>query len=336
MGQVKELKISVVIPVKNARRTIRECLEAIYRNGHPDFEVIVVDDGCTDNTMDIVSEFNCIKIKNDMHIGVSGARNAGASAARGDILVFVDSDIVVPDDALLKMQNKISRPEVHAVVGALREDIKFDDFPSIYKNLWMCYTFNNLPERISLIFSSIAAIKKDVFLRQGGFDINYRYPNVEDNELGIRLRSSGCNIVLDKTLLAEHLKQYNYRSLLKTHFLRSKGLVKLYNRSRIISLAKNNPTSVPNSFLLNIPLAVVFIMLLLSFLFSGYVYLKMLSVLFLLLTMLIINRYWFYFLSRRKGLSFVLKSVFYLPLELSVIVFGLTLGQVEYFFGRRY
>lgn len=336
MEQDKSPKISVVIPAKNAGKTIRKCLESIYRNNYPDFEVIVVDDGCTDNTMDIVSEFNCTRVKNNMHVGVSGARNAGASAAQGDVLVFIDSDIVVPEDAFLKMQNKIGHPDVHAVVGALREDIMFDDFPSIYKNLWMCYTFNNLPERISLIFSSIAAIKKDVFLKLRGFDVNYKYPNVEDNELGLRLRSSGCNIVLDKTLLAEHLKQYNYRTLLKTHYLRTKGLVKLYNRNKIVSLARNNPTSVPNSFLLNIPLTVAFIILFLSFLFSGYVYLKVAAVFFLLLMMLVINRYWFYFLGRRKGLSFVLKSVFYLPLELSVIVFGLTFGQLEYFLGRRY
>lgn len=329
-------KISVVIPVKNASKTIAYCLEALYLSDYSNFDVIVVDDGCIDDTMAIVSNYDCLSLKNNIHNGVSGARNIGAVASKGDVLVFIDSDIVIPKDALLKISTKIQYDNVAAVVGMLSENIKFNNFSSQYKNLWMYYTFNNLPNNISLIFTSIAGIKRDVFLKCDGFDINYKSPNVEDNEFGIRLSEARHNIVLDKTLQVEHLKYYNIYSLLRTHYFRAKGLIKLYNRKKLIRLSRNNPSSVPTLFIFNIPLSVALIGLLLSLPFRNQYFLKTVIASFLLLLFIYINYSWFYFLNKKRGALFTIKSMVYLTIESIVIIFGLMIGQVEYLIGRRY
>ena len=333
---LEALKISVVVPVKNASKTIGDCLDAIYANNNADFEVVVVDDGCTDNTMDIVSKYECPVLKNNVRSGVSGARNTGAFASKADVLVFIDADIVVPKNALSRILEKIQYTGIDAVVGMLSENIKFTNFSSQYKNLWMHYTFNNLPSSISLIFSSMAAIKRDIFLKFGGFDTNYRFPNVEDNELGIRLRESGHNIILDKTLQVEHLKKYTFLGLLKTHFFRTKGLKKLYSRKKIIGSSKNNPSSVPNVYLFNIPLTIALICLLISLPLGGHLSLKLTIALFLLLLFILINYNWLNFLNKKRGIFFAFESLFYLPIEFIVILFGLAVGLIEYFMGRRY
>lgn len=329
-------KISVIVPVKNASETIDECLDAIYANNNADFEVVVVDDGCTDNTMDIVSRYKCKALKNNVHSGVSGARNTGAFAAGGDVVVFIDSDIVVPENALAKISARMQDADIAAVVGMLSENIRFDNFASQYKNLWMCYTFDNLPGEISLIFSSIAAIRKDIFLESGGFDVNYAVPNVEDNELGIRLREAGYNIFLDKTLKVEHLKKYSFYSLLATHYFRTKGLIKLYNRRSLIGLSRGNPSNVPNLFLFNVPLTIVLIFSLSSLFLKNNVFPKITIIFFLILAFVFINYKWLSLLNRKRGLSLALKGLFYLPVEFLAILSGLAVGQLGYFMGKRY
>jgi len=284
--------------------------------------------------MDIVSKYKCQALKNNLRGGVSGARNAGAFAANGDVLVFIDSDIVVSKDILFRISERIRSAD--AVVGMLSENIRHNNFSSQYKNLWMSYTFNKLADNISLIFSSVAAIKRDIFLKHGGFDVNYMSPNVEDNELGIRLRDAGYSIILDKTLQVEHLKKYNFLSLLKTHYFRTKGLMKLYHRKKLLGLSKKNPSSVPNNYLFNIPLTIALICLLLSFSLRGHLSSKIAMAVFLSIVFVFTNFNWLYFLKKKRGVFFALKSLLYLPVEFTVIIFGLAIGQIEYLTGRRY
>lgn len=335
-GPAVPLRISVVIPVKNASNVIRDCLDAVYSNKDIGFEVIVVNDGCTDNTMDIVSEYKCAVLKNKSKRGVSGARNTGAWAAKGGILVFIDSDIVVPDNALLKISESLRHPDIAAVVGMLSEGIRYKNFSSQYKNLWMCWTFNNLAENISLIFTSITGVKKEVFLKIGGFDANYRFPCIEDNEFGIRLKEGGYNIALDKTLQVEHLKHYTFLGLLKTHYFRAKGLIKLYNRKKLISFFRGNPSSVPNTFFLNIPLSIAAAYFLLGYFKGNNYYLNVLISMFFFCAAVLVNYKWLFFLNMKGGLSLAFKGLFYIPIESLVISFGLLTGQIEYFVGKKY
>ena len=89
-------KISVIIPVYNAEKTIRRCLESIMSSEYEEYEVILIDDGSTDNSVSIISEFanrnRRIKIFTQPNSGPSAARNKGLTLAEGEIIAFVDSD----------------------------------------------------------------------------------------------------------------------------------------------------------------------------------------------------------------------------------------------------
>ena len=101
-------KISVIIPVYNAEKTIRRCLESIMSSEYEEYEVIVVDDGSTDNSASILFEYvnrdRRVKIINQPNSGPSIARNKGLELAEGEIIAFVDSDDYVRNDYLDQLE----------------------------------------------------------------------------------------------------------------------------------------------------------------------------------------------------------------------------------------
>lgn len=100
------MKITVIIPTYNEEDVIVKCLRSLDLQSGVNFEVIVVDDGSTDNTLRVLSEIRNskfdIRVLRRSHLGAGGARNEGAKNAKGDILAFVDSDMTF-DKHFLKM-----------------------------------------------------------------------------------------------------------------------------------------------------------------------------------------------------------------------------------------
>ena len=116
-------KISVIIPVYNAEKTIRRCLESIMSSEYEEYEVVVVDDGSTDNSASILFEYanrdRRVKIINQPNSGPSIARNKGLELAEGEIIAFVDSDDYVRNDYLDQLE-KVFREQ--------RADVVFFEF----------------------------------------------------------------------------------------------------------------------------------------------------------------------------------------------------------------
>lgn len=100
-------KFSIIIPVYNVEKYIKKCLDSIFNQTFTDFEVIVVDDGCTDKSIEIVNNYN-VKIIHSKHIEVSEARNIGVKEATGEYIIFIDSDDYWDKD-LLKEINKSTK-----------------------------------------------------------------------------------------------------------------------------------------------------------------------------------------------------------------------------------
>jgi glycosyltransferase involved in cell wall biosynthesis len=88
--------VSVVLAVYDERRHVAECLETLLAQRYAPFEVIVVDDGSRDGTAEVVAGFPEVTLLRRPHLGAGSARNAGAAAAKGDILAFLDGDMVFP------------------------------------------------------------------------------------------------------------------------------------------------------------------------------------------------------------------------------------------------
>jgi glycosyltransferase involved in cell wall biosynthesis len=338
--------ISVVIPAHNAARTLGDCLQAVSCSNYAEYEIIVVDDASTDDTAQVAAQYPCRVMRLSENVGAAVAKNLGVREARGDIILFTDADIVLQPDTLSLVAADLNDPAVAGVVGLLGKKLRYDNFSSQFKNLWMYYTYMRLTairdaERgVGLFFTSLAAIRKDIFVRMGGFDPNYRGASVtEDIEFGQRLLSAGYKVRLDGRLQVEHLKQYTLRGLLKTDLERAFGLSKTWLRKKLEpawrSSGQKYYASVPWFFMLGVPLAWLLPALVALFLWTRQS-VWALAVLLDYAVILLVNAPFLNALRKARGWFFGLQSCLFLPVDLWVSGLGVLWAVVDYAIGHRY
>lgn len=208
--------ISVVIPAYNGGHNLDECLDAVDRLVVSPGEVVVVDDGSTDGSIERAAARGVRILRTPGRLGPAAARNIGASAATGEIVLFLDADVCVHADAIDRVATALADPDVDAVIGSYDDDPSSPDFLSQYKNLMHCFVHQTARSEASTFWSGCGAIRREVFLELSGFDDNYGRPAIEDIELGYRMRQAGRRIVLDRDLRARHLKKWTFWGLLRT------------------------------------------------------------------------------------------------------------------------
>lgn len=190
------------MPATNAAPTLAACVEAIRSAEEGPDEVVVV----TDPTL----------------VGPAAARNAGAREATGDVLVFVDSDVVVHRDAFQRVRTAFAAdPALDALFGSYDVEPDADDLVSAFRNLLHHHVHHSAAGPATTFWAGLGAVRRDTFLNAGGFDeVRYRVPSIEDVELGMRLADSGARIVLDPQVQGKHLKAWSLPQMVYTDFVR--------------------------------------------------------------------------------------------------------------------
>jgi glycosyltransferase involved in cell wall biosynthesis len=260
--------VSVVIPVKNGEATIGTCLRSIRRSYYKHLEVIVVDDHSADRTAEIARSYNCVVVPADAGSGgANAARNRGAKAAKGEIVVFIDADVVVSRETILGIVERLEEDALDAVVGIYTARHRNDSLFSQYKNLWIRYSYMKSPPAIDWMFGAISGIRKTAFEAIGGFNVELIAQHGNDDlELGKRLARDNVKIELDMEIEVEHLKEYNFVSFVKNEFKRSFGFVLLARRlGEMGSSVRRGFVNVYPSFILSTLLTLVGIALLAGF-----------------------------------------------------------------------
>jgi glycosyltransferase involved in cell wall biosynthesis len=203
-------QLSVVIPVHNGGNQLLLCLQALLNSSFRDFELLVVDDCSTDTTPQIIQSYGVRYLRTTSKLGPAGARNLGASHAHGRILVFVDADVQVPPEALQIIVEDFNHdPFLAAVFGSYDQSPAEPGFFSQYKNLLHHYVHQRSSADAATFWAGCGAIRRKTFQELGGFDVEkYPRPTIEDIELGVRLKSHGLKVLLDKRLQVKHLKRW--------------------------------------------------------------------------------------------------------------------------------
>jgi GT2 family glycosyltransferase len=210
--------ISIVIPVHNGGSYFRRCLSSLKQHASPETEIIVVADG-DERSGNLAESFGARVIKTATPGGPAKARNLGAKAATGDILLFIDADVTLLPLTISQVNRVFSdRPDLAAAIGSYDDLPGATNFLSQYKNLFHHYTHQTAQEKASTFWGACGAIRRDVFLKMDGFDESYRLPCVEDIELGYRLVQAGYEIGLFRDIQVKHLKQWGVVSLLRADF----------------------------------------------------------------------------------------------------------------------
>ncbi|MDG4770749.1 glycosyltransferase family 2 protein [Solwaraspora sp. WMMD792] len=179
--------VSVVIPTYNKAKTLADCVRAVYRQTHQPVEVIVVDDASTDGSREIAAGLPCRLICLPTNQGVSAARNAGAAAAIGEVLFFVDSDIALAPDAIGNALRVLREHPGCAVVQGIydAEPLAADGPVEVYKTLFEHYWRRQRDGVADATLFALTAIRRQAFDDVGGFDERLR--DAEDIEFGTRL-----------------------------------------------------------------------------------------------------------------------------------------------------
>jgi len=329
-------RISVVIPVYNGADTLGGCLEALYASTYKDFEVIVVDDGSTDATREVASRYPCRLVALPQNVGAARAKNAGAQEATGEILFFTDADVHVRPETLSYVAEDLRDPQVDGVVGLLARDCPYTNFASRFKNAWMHFTYRRQPRRVGLFFTSAAAIRRELFLAEGGFDSHYTGASItEDIEFGQRLLSHGRVIVMDKRLEVEHNKRYAAGEVLRTDLLRARGLAQTWLRNRLSHEGRAHYASVPWYFGAGVLAMGLATLCLLLAALPGLGWLAAGAFAWALIA-LGLNTPFLLALGRWYGWRFGLMSAGFILLDLYVSGLGIIWGGYDYLRGERY
>ena len=207
------LSASVVVPCFNSAPLLAKGLPALVRQAGPagDCEVIVVDDGSTDGTAALIASlglpesFRYVRQENQ---GAAAARNRGASEARGQILVFLDSD-VVPDADLLEEHIESHRCYRRALIVGQTRALPADGLGTFHKVLGNAvYSFDQGDEEKQVTFQQVLSrnlsLRRESFFEIGGFDQDFPRSGFEDVEFAYRAARLGFRLVYNPRASGDH------------------------------------------------------------------------------------------------------------------------------------
>ena len=207
--------VSVIVCSYNGGKTLAACLESLGQINYPNYEVILVDDGSTDDTAYIASQFPNVRYIHQINHGLSHARNTGAAAAKGDVFVYTDSDCMADVDWLYYLIGTLMSGEYAGVGGP--------NVPPPAKN-WVQACVAAAPGGPShvLLTDTVAehipgcnmAFHRSAFENVGGFDVEYRKAG-DDVDFCWRLQQSGCVIAFSPTAIVWHHRRFTLRAFLK-------------------------------------------------------------------------------------------------------------------------
>lgn len=207
--------VSVIIPAYNASSSIDLCLHAIQVQTCPPTEVIVVDDGSTDNTARIAESYG-VRVIRQANQGPGSARNHGVEASRGDILLFTDSDCAPVAEWVERMLEGFSDPMIAGVKGTYltRQQSWIARFVQLeYEN-----RYDRMVGKPSIDFVDTysAGYRREVFETVGGFDEDLRMD--QDQELSFRISEAGYRLVFVPKAQVYHIHDERIQEYFRRKF----------------------------------------------------------------------------------------------------------------------
>lgn len=232
--------ISIIIPMYNSKKTIIQTLKGFEDQTNNDFEIIIVDDGSTDDSSGLITQYKdqselIIKLLSQKNSGPAKARNLGVKHSQGEIIIFLDSDCIPPRNWVEKMVEPLNEKIVGCNCGY--KVIKKESLIARYVDYEIAKRHEKLIGRnIDTIGTYSASFKKNIFEDIGGFDTKYSDASGEDFNFAFDIRKKGYDLFFtDKTFVYHHHPD-SLSKFLKQQFWRGYWRVKMYlgNKDRII------------------------------------------------------------------------------------------------------
>jgi len=206
--------VSIIIPAFNEQSHIRETLKRCVALSYPKKEIIVVNDGSTDNTPNIVKEYerDGVILINQENKGRCSARNRGILAAKGEILVFLDADVLLEPDFIDRILPHYEKGADYVLV-----DTDFIDKKYVFVRFDSALHHYNYDKRKDIEWTQAFSCRKKAALDVGMFREDAPIPLVggEDSYLGKKLKEKGYKKVIDRSIIVFHISPKNIKEFWK-------------------------------------------------------------------------------------------------------------------------
>jgi len=208
-------KVSVYIPCFNAEKHIEGCIKSVLSQSYPVDEILIIDDGCTDKTIEKASKYNVKIFRNKENKGLAFSRNKGILKAKNEFVASIDADIILDKKWLENLMKDFTNDKIAGVCGNLEEhyEKRIADFWRLIhmKQNWGKKKIIN-PK---FLFGSNCLFRKKAIKDAGFYNIKYR-TNYEDVDMSKRLKHQGHKLIYEPKAKASHLKNDSMTSVLKS------------------------------------------------------------------------------------------------------------------------
>jgi cellulose synthase/poly-beta-1,6-N-acetylglucosamine synthase-like glycosyltransferase len=244
---IYEPTASIIVPVLNAETTIKDLLESLVRVDYDEekLEIILVDGGSTDKTKEIIKEYP-VELILENRKGLNLARNTGFKSSRGEIILFTDSDCVVPRDWARRMVKNFEQSDVGCVGGSVsRYEDNFlsryadDSIMPVLRKFGNREVLENVEPPLRYPAGCNMGLRRSAVLEVGGFDENIHY-GFDEDELVERLCRAGYRMVLDPETTIKHQYRDTFEGFLRQSFNYGRGGALLIKRKAGGRLARWN------------------------------------------------------------------------------------------------
>ena len=215
--------VSVIIPFHRGLHMLERVVTALERvNGIN--EIFVVANGSDEDLSALAGNPRVRVLHLSEACGPARARNHGAATATGELLAFVDADVVPHPAAIPSMVAVLRRePDVVAVFGAYDHDPVDPRFYSQYRNLAHAFVHEQASPTQRTFWAGLGAIRRSAFVEVRGFDERFTRASIEDIDLGYRLSAAGHRLRLDTAIRGTHLRGWSLTSSIATD-VRDRGV----------------------------------------------------------------------------------------------------------------
>jgi glycosyltransferase involved in cell wall biosynthesis len=221
-------RVSVVVPTYNSASTIAETIEACLAQDCPGVEVVVVDDGSTDDTAALAQRYPVRYLRQD-NAGPASARNRGWRAVAGEIVCFTDSDCIPARDWVSRLMAGYTADEV-AGVGGTYTIANSNSLLATCVHEEIIQRHLAMAEYVNYLGSFNVSYRRAVLEKVGGFDESYRIASGEDNDLSYRVTKQGYKLVFAGEAKVAHYHPSNLWRYLRQQFWHGYWRMKLYRQ----------------------------------------------------------------------------------------------------------